>query len=799
MKKTILLFVMLLASKMAFGQAIPISIRIIESNQKPVIGATVKLISRLDSSKIYNAIADTAGIAKFTVSAYQYIVRVSSVGFKNLEKGINVSAKQSNFKFVIETDANALAGVSVVARKLLMRQEDDKTIIDPEPLSNSSTSAYEVIEKTPGLFLDQDGNIYISSSTPASIYINGRQQKMSAADVATMLKSLPPNSIEKIEIMRTPSAKYDANSSGGLVNVVLKKGVKIGRTGSINSGMNQGRYGNQFAGFNINNNDGGKTSYFNFNFNNRNSYDQVETTRRFSADSVLSQNAFTTIPSQVLFAGYGFGFDLNKKWELNIDGRGSYGVGNTGSENENIIKKLSSNTLLTDNINSVSNDSKTLNINQGLATKYKIDTLGSELTSDFSYNYSSNVTDQNFDTQFLKPQRQGFGGNGDIRTGRQTFAGQIDLSYKFPHKLTFETGVKTSILSFDNATNYFVKIGDKQSVDKFRTNTFDYRENINAGYIQASKTLKEFVLKVGTRLENTNMNGHQRIPKDTTFKINRTDFFPYVYLSRKVTKIAGYELRGYLVYRRSISRPIYEYLNPFPRFIDQYLYESGNPSLRPQFTQNYEANISVEGMPIFALGRNYTQDIFTNVIYQDPKNPSVAYRTYDNLGKNQETYFRLIGAIPPGGKYFFVVVTQYNRNKYDGLYENRPLSFDRGSWTFFTQHQLKLDKRSTVFLNGFLRLKGQLQFYELSNFGNLNLSINRQFMKQKLILTMSISDIFYTNNNKFTINQGNISAEGFRRSDTRRFGFNLRYNFGLKKKSEQNNMFNIDNLENSAK
>ena len=169
------------------------------------------------------------------------------------------------------------------------------------------------------------------------------------------------------------------------------------------------------------------------------------------------------------------------------------------------------------------------------------------------------------------------------------------------------------------------------------------------------------------------------------------------------------------------------------------------------------------------------------------------------MGKNQETYFRLIGAIPPGGKYFFVVVTQYNRNKYDGLYENRPLSFDRGSWTFFTQHQLKLDKRSTVFLNGFLRLKGQSQFYELSNFGNLNLSINRQFMKQKLILTMSISDIFYTNNNKFTINQGNISAEGFRRSDTRRFGFNLRYNFGLKKKSEQNNMFNIDNLENSAK
>lgn len=113
--------------------------------------------------------------------------------------------------------------------------------------------------------MDQDGNIYISSLTPAAIQINGRDMRMSAADVATMLKSLPPNAIAKIEIVRTPSAKYDANSSGGIVNVVLKKGVKIGMTGSINAGMQQGTYGNQFAGFTLNNNDGKKSSSINLN------------------------------------------------------------------------------------------------------------------------------------------------------------------------------------------------------------------------------------------------------------------------------------------------------------------------------------------------------------------------------------------------------------------------------------------------------------------------------------------------------------------------------------------------------
>src|SRR5690606_14219987 len=221
-------------------------------------------------------------------------------------------------------------------------------------------------------------------------------------------------------------------------------------------------------------------------------------------------------------------------------------------------------------------------------------------------------------------------------------------------------------------------------------------------------------------MENTVMRGRQIIPGDTTFRINRTDFFPYVYLSKKLITIAGFELRAYLVYRRTILRPVYEQLNPFPRFIDQYLSEVGNPRLRPQFNQNYEANISVNEMPILAVGLNRTKDIFTNVIYSADTNNVLAYRTYDNLGSNKEFYIRGLGAIPPGGKYFFVLGGQYNHNFYEGIYENSPLSFKRGSWTFFTYHTLKLGTRSNFTLSGFVRLRGQLQFYELSTFGALN-------------------------------------------------------------------------------
>ncbi|MDZ7934072.1 MAG: outer membrane beta-barrel family protein [Emticicia sp.] len=377
---------------------------------------------------------------------------------------------------------------------------------------------------------------------------------------------------------------------------------------------------------------------------------------------------------------------------------------------------------------------------------------------------------------------------------------------KFPKKLTFEAGMKSALQKFDSQTDFFNIIlpplsnllNTNRIPDPSRTNKYEFREGIHAGYVQGSKTFGDFILKVGIRGESTNMRGRQLFGQDTTFKITRFDYFPYIYLSRKIMKIAGYELRGFLISRRSISRPVYENLNPSVKVIDQYLYEVGNPALRPQFTQTYEANISVDNMPIFAFGKNFTRDIFSNVVYQDPKTPSIAVRTYDNLGTNEETYFRLLGAIPPGKAYFFVLGTQFGLNKYNGVYENTPLNFSRGTWSFFTFHQYKINKNTTAQLNGFLRTKGQLQFYELSNFGNLNLSLNRVFLDRKLTVTASLNDVFYTNRNTFTLNQGSISAVGNRRADTRRFGLNLRYNFGRKKHDEGSNPFNFETLEKAS-
>ncbi len=788
---TLLLF--LYTTYAGFAQNSPFRIRLQESSGQPVIGANLQLIDTRDTTRRLYAVSDTAGRAQFTVPvSVKYQLRATSVGYKPLLRNVVSVTAAEGLRFVMEPDNVMLQAVSVTAAKPLVRQEDDKTIVDPEPIANTSTSAYEIMEKTPGLFLDPDGNVYLSSTTPATIYINGREQKMSAADIATMLKSLPPNSIARMEILRTPSARYDASGSGGVVNIVLKKGVKIGLTGSANAGFNQGRFGNQFAGVNINNNNNGRTAYLNVNYTHRNNYEEVQSSRKFSADSVLTQNAYTTYPAQVFYAGYGLGFDLPKKWELNLDGRLSWNEAKSESGNNNLISRLSTGKLVSDNLNTVTNRNHVLSFSQGVATKYKLDSIGSELTTDVSYNFIGNRGGQDYQTAYRLPERPATMGEGNFDNQRHLFAAQVDLRYKLTKGLTLETGAKTSIQNFTSNGEYVNIVGGIRKPDVARTNSFDYRENINAAYLQASETFGAFVLKGGVRLENTNMAGHQRIPADTSFNIHRTDLFPYVFLSRRLMKIAGFDLRGYLVYRRSITRPTYDYLNPFARYVDQYLYETGNPALRPQFTENYEVNISVDERPIFAVGRNYTRDIFTNVVYQDPVNRSIAVRTYDNLGVNRETYFRLLGAIPPGKRYFFVVGTQYNYNDYAGLYENRPLNFQRGSWSFFTFHSFKIDKRSTATMNGFIRTKGQLQFYELSNFGMLNLSVNRKFMQDKLLVTLTANDLLFTNYYRFTLQQGTVAATGLRRNDTRRFGLTVRYNFGIRKKEERVNMFNIE-------
>ena len=237
---------------------------------------------------------------------------------------------------------------------------------------------------------------------------------------------------------------------------------------------------------------------------------------------------------------------------------------------------------------------------------------------------------------------------------------QTDLTLKLPKHITLETGIKLTTSNSKNSSAYFYKTGNSGSqVDPYQANTFKYKETISAAYVQLAKTFFGFTLKPGLRLETTDIKGRQLIPQDTVLSIKRTYLFPYIFLRHNLFKMFGFHLVGNAIYRRSIKRPYYEILNPYPKYIDAYLFDVANPKLQPQFTTNYELNVTFTNFPVFAVGINQTNNIFSNVTYQNDIT-KIAYRTYDNLGKNKELYCRLVGGIPPGGKYFFYMGAQYN-------------------------------------------------------------------------------------------------------------------------------------------
>jgi hypothetical protein len=787
--RLVFLFLFVLIQMASFGQMSPLKLSVLDKKSQSIAFANIT-IQTIDSVMPQNIVADSNGIASIMLATGKlYNIKTSAVGYQMDNRTIKFENLNS-VKIELKEMNGQLKEVVVTSTKPLIRQEDDKSVVDPEPLAAASTNAYETMEKIPGIFIDQDGNIYLNGLSPAGIQINGRELRMSATDMATLLKSLPPSSIQQIELVRTPSAKYDASGGGGVVNIVLKKGVKIGLNGSVNTGMNQGVYGNQFIGLTLNNTTDKYNSYLNTQYNQNDGYNIVNTDRFLSIDTVLKQTAKTLSPNRSAYIGFGLGRNWTDRFELNYDARISGQSFINSTNNASILEKISAKKNLSSIASLVENDGSNFNFNQSVRSKLKLDSLGGEWTIDFSYNFIQSNTDQTYNNTFFAGGLASKG-SGNFINGRDFLTYQTDYKKK-RFGITIEAGLKSSILSFRNNANYKKDLNGNIVKDAFRTSAYNFKEQINAGYLQGSKTWGAVVLKVGTRIEQTIMQGNQKIPSDTSFSLNRTDAFPYVFLSRKLFKIAGYEMRGYLVYRKTISRPSYEFLNPFPRYIDPFLYESGNPTLRPQFTSNYEANISVDDKPIFAFGVNETKDIFTNVLYQSPTNNQVAYRTYDNLGRSRETYFRGIAVIPPGKAFFAVVGAQLNHNVYNGMYEQKPIVFDKATWTFFTFQSLKLDKLSTFTINGFWRTNGQQQFYELDNFGQLNSSLNRQFLNKKLTVTLSMNDIFFTNKNTFTLRQGSIYAVGFRENDTRRFGINIRYNFGVKPKEQKMDLLDTD-------
>ncbi len=786
-----LILALIFLSNVASLLAQNLQIIVLDTERKALSGANVSL--QLPNNRTEDRISDENGLALFPKpNSPTFRIYISYIGYGTVDTLLSTQQELNSFTFQLEENTAILNEVTVQARKPLLRQEGDKTIVDPTPLLDISTHSLELLEMTPGLFVDQDGAVYLSNTTPAAIYINGREQRFSSQDIANLLRSLPPSSILRIELMRNPSAKYDAASSGGIINIVLKKGTKIGRFGSVNLSLNQGKAGNRSAGFQLNESGDRLSWYVNLNANRDAGWQTVSSNRQTQAPFTLAQQSGTQRVNDNGFVGAGTTFDLHPSHQISYDGRFSPNLNNSVLNSQNIILGTENNPV-GNTENKVKNVGYNLNHQHDLSYRWKIDTLGSQLDVKWGLGQTAQINNQEYIHLFSQPSLPSDEGEGELNNRRQFMQFQADALYYLPWKMQLEAGLKGSNLYFDSQAD-FVRLepGGNTIPDLLRTIRYEYKERIYAAYVQGTQTLPWGIqLKAGMRMEQTDMKGKQTVPTDTSFRVQRLDWFPYLYLSRKVMSVAGFDVKAFVIYRKTLSRPGYQSLNPAIRIVDQFNYETGNPGLSPQFTDNYELNISVQDYPLFAIGQNLTQGIISNVIYNDEVDPALTRQTYDNIGQSRESYFRITGGIPPSGRFFGVLGAQYNLTEYEGLYENRPIGFRRGSWRIFTFQSLKITKTTKLMLSGFMLIDGQMNLTELENFGQLNLTLNQSFSDNKLQLSVFGRDVFRTMETRFSLIQGDIRVFGDRYADNQRIGATLRYQFGIRKREEKkrNNFF----------
>ena len=309
-------FTLFFISLFSFSQAQTSKLIIVADNAS---NATVIITKASDSSVVFKTTYKN-NLEADLPSNTNYLLTLTAIGKTKVERFVSLKESTLTVNVVLTNIASKLDAIVITAKKPLITREDDKEIINAEVLANSSTNAFEVLEKTPGAIIDQDGNVYLSSTTPATVYINGREMKLSASDIASLLKSLPANSILKIEVLRTPSAKYDASGSGGIVNIVLKKGVKIGFNGSVNISSFQGVKNTSSIGVSANRSAGKWNSYGSYQYTNSNNFERLRSERKIISNaSAVLQNAYTTYSTQSHFVGGGTDYQFTKKLNITYD------------------------------------------------------------------------------------------------------------------------------------------------------------------------------------------------------------------------------------------------------------------------------------------------------------------------------------------------------------------------------------------------------------------------------------------------------------------------------------------------
>ena len=760
--------------------------KVTDKNQKPLAFAAVALLNKNDSAVMKSAVTDDKGFVFLaSVPGGQYLIAINMTGYNSyISSPFTVSAESNKVDIgtiELEPSSVSLNEVQVVYKKPFIEAQADKIVVNVESsVTSAGSSVLDVLQKSPGVVIDNNDNISMRGKQGVIVMIDDKPVVLSGSDLGNMLRGMPAESIEKIELITNPSAKYDAEGNAGIINIKTKKDKRFGTNGSITASYGQGKYPKSNDGFNINNRSRRFNLFASYNYGYRKAFSDLTLNRKFYANDVfdggyLQENYFKS-PYISHVAKAGADWYITDKTIAGVVVSGMSIDHNTTGDNisqdfdaDNIYNSY----FTTSNYSTNKLDNYAVNGN----FKTTFDSLGRELTADIDYaNYDSKTT-QDFTTNYYdiygNQNQPAYILHGSLNGSLDIKSVKADYTLPLKNAGKIEAGVKSSVVNADNDLVFYDRSQPVEVYDSSKSNHFLYTENINAGYINYSREKGLWSCQLGMRVENTNATGKQLL-LDSSFDNHYIQLFPSFFLQRKLSEA---NQLSFTVSRR-IDRPDYRQLNPFKFFLDPSTYAVGNPYLKPQLTWAFELTETYLQRIITTLAYSRTTDNITTVLAPSTTENKITIQTDANLATFD--YYGFIVSLPLTVTKWWE--TQNNINTYYAHYtgdiantnlNNGNLTFNLNSNNTFT-----LSNNMNAELNILYRAKEVYGYMTVDPVKEVSVGIQKNMLNRKLSVKLNVHDVFYSVADAADTHFNTYDEKFVVKRDTRFATLALTYRFG---------------------
>jgi len=745
----------ILLSLLAFtAGAQQLSGTILDEGQKPLAGASVDIRRTTDSSVIKYTVSDGQGKYLFNgIASGNYFLHATHLGYADQRSApftVKGNEGVSIPPLLMNRASGNLAAVTVSSHKPVIEVKADRTILNIEGSVNAvGQDMLELLRKSPGVMIDKDNNISLSGKNGVKVYIDGREVPLNGTDLSDYLKTIQSTNVESIEIISNPSAKYDAAGNGGIINIRLKKNKSFGNNGSLTGGYNIGTHSNYNGGLSLNHRDSRINWFGNYNYNYTTNANYINLYRR-QLDTLFDQHSTITPSTGTHTFKTGLDYFLNKNNTLGIMVDGAFSDYTVRTISSTPISYIPtdqvSRILQANNSTNGRRDNGTLNLNY-----HHTDSTGHDLSMDGDYGIYRIRSDQLQPNLYFDPS----GGSllySDIYN--MLAPTNIDIySFKTDYEQNFKKGrlglgVKTSYVTSGNDFQQYDVYPTTKLMDTLQSNSFNYKENINAAYANYNRPLKGWVIQAGVRVENTNAKGvsngyrlgnNDYVVYDSGFDRHYTDLFP----SAAVTYNKNPMKQWTLTYSRRIDRPAYQDLNPFEFKLDEYTYRKGNTGLRPQYTNTIGLTHVYKYKLTTTLNYSHVKDVFSQLV--DTTDRSKAFLTKKNLATQDITSLNI--SYPLQLQWYSLFA---NLNTYYSMYKanfgaGRMVNLNVFAMNIFAQQSARLGKGWTAEVSGFYSSPSIWQgTFKTHAIGNIDGGIQKTVLQKKGTIKVSVSDIFNT-------------------------------------------------------